>query len=386
MVIISGHAYPWDVIGDPGFADRVRAHGIGDVTLAAAYHSTRAATPLHPAHQVIDARYAALYRPVREQRWDGRRLRPLGPDWVAGGDPFGGAAAALRTAGLRVSAWIVLTHNTRLGTAHADLVVTNCFGDRYPYALCPAHAEVREYAATLAAEAVRDVPLAGISLEACGQLGLEHNSHHEKTAGAWTPTQARVLSICCCPACRRGWLARGLDPAEVVDALRSAVAGNAGAAGAAEPPEDLAGALLATRQESTDLLRTEVLDRLAEHAPSVPVTLHAQADPWATGSSPGLTPAAAKSVDALLVPAWPTDPAKAAEVARAAEAGLPVDAYVTILPPAEPDAVVPHVRRLVAAGASRLSLYHLGLAPSRRQAIFREVVDAVSTGAGHRDG
>jgi hypothetical protein len=376
-MVISGHAYPWDVIGDPGFADRVLARGIGDVTLAAAYHSTRAATPLHPAHQVIEARYAALYRPVREQSWGGRRLRPLGPDWVAGNDPFGGAAAALRAAGLRVSAWIVLTHNTRLGTAHGDVAVTNCFGDRYPYALCPAHAEVRDYAATLAAEAVRDVPLAGISLEACGQLGLDHNGHHEKTAGAWTPTQARVLSVCCCPACRRGWLARGLDPVEVVDALRAAVAG------AAEPQHDLAGALLATRQESTDLLRTEVLDWLAEHAPSVPVTLHAKADPWATGASPGLTPTAAKSVDALLVPAWSTDLATAAEVARAAETGLPVDAYVTVLPPAEPDGVVPHVRRLVAAGASRLSLYHLGLAPGRRQGIFREVVDAVATGGGH---
>jgi hypothetical protein len=58
-----------------------------------------------------------------------------------------------------------------------------------------------------------------------------------------------------------------------------------------------------------------------------------------------------------------------------------VDAYVTVLPPAEPEAVVPHVLRLVAAGASRLSLYHLGLAPSRRQGLFREVVDALATGA-----
>ena len=375
--MVSGHAYPWDVIGDPGFADRVAALGLADVTLAAAYHSARAATPLHPAHQVVDARHAALYRPVRWQVWGRRRLRPLGPDWVAGDDPFGGAAAVLRAAGLRVSAWIVLTHNTRLGTAYGDLAVTNCFGDRYPYALCPTHAEVREYAASLAAESVRDVPLAGISLEACGQLGLDHNSHHEKTAGAWTPTVARLLSVCCCAACRARWLAHGLDPEEVLGALRTSVADEA------EPPADLATELLAVRHESTDLLRSEVLERLAEHAPDVPITLHAHADPWATGASPGLTPTAAKSVDALLVPAWSTDPATADEVARAAETGLPVDAYVTVLPPAAPDAVVPHVRRLVAAGASRLSLYHLGLAPNRRQPIFREVVEAVSTGADH---
>lgn len=365
MVRLSGHAYPWDVLGDPAFPDRVAALGLHEVTLAAAYHSTRAATPLHPAHQVIDARYAALYRPVRDHVWGGGRLRPLFPDWTPG-DSFGDATATLSAAGLDVSAWIVLTHNTRLGTACPDVAVTNCFGDVYQYALCPAHAEVRAYAATLAAESVRDVPVAGISLEACGQLGLDHTGHHEKTAGAWTPAQARLLSICCCTACESGWVARGLDPDEVVETLRGAVVAEA------ELRDDLAAALLATRHESTDLLRAEVLDGLPS---GVPVTLHAHADQWVTGASPGLTPTAAKSVDAVLVPAWSTDPATAADVARVA--GAPVDAYVTVLPPAQPETVVPHVQRLVTAGASRISLYHLGLAPRSRQAVLRQVVDTV---------
>lgn len=360
-MVISGHAYPWDVLGDPAFPDRVVALGLRDVTLAAAYHSARAATPLHPAHQVVDARYAALYRNVREQAWAGRRLRPLAPDWVPA-DSFAIATQALVTAGLRVSAWIVLTHNTRLGTAFPDVAVVNCFGDRYPYALCPAYAEVREYASTLAAESVRELPLAGISLEACGQLGLDHNSHHEKTAGAWSSLVARLLSVCCCTACRAGWAARGLVADEVVAALRTAVADEAW-------PSDLAEALLGTRHEAADALRAEVLDRV-----DLPVTLHAQPDPWATGASPGLTAEAVKAVDALLVPAWPTSPAMADDVARAAASGLPVDAYVTVLPPAEPSAVLPHVRRLIAAGASGISLYHLGLAPLSRQEILREIV------------
>src|SRR5207244_7408314 len=118
-----------------------------------------------------------------------------------------------------VPAWIVLTPPTRLGSAFPELAVTNCHGDRYPYALCPAHPEVREYAATLAAEAVAGVAVDGVSLEACGQLGLAHNSHHEKTEGAWTPEESRLLSVCCCSACRSAWAARGLDHTEVVHAL-----------------------------------------------------------------------------------------------------------------------------------------------------------------------
>src|SRR5262249_23884502 len=70
----AGHAYPWDVLEDCSFPSRVRGHGLRTVTLAASYHSTRAATPLHP----------------------------LGPRWLDAADPFGSAAATLRAAGLKV--------------------------------------------------------------------------------------------------------------------------------------------------------------------------------------------------------------------------------------------------------------------------------------------
>jgi hypothetical protein len=371
MVIpVTGHAYPWDVLGDPTFAERVAGHGLPEVTLAAAYHSTRAATPLHTHHQVIEAGYAALYRPVREPVWRSRRLRPRPPIWTTDADPFGAAVEALRSSGLRVSAWIVLTHSTRLGSEFGELAVTNCYGDRYSYALCPAHAEVREYAATLAAEAVAGVLVDGVSLEACGQLGLSHNSHHEKTEGAWTPAAARLLSVCCCGGCRSAWTARGLEPDEVIAVLRAAVVAEADG-GSGELPEAMAAELLAVRHRSADLLRAEVLEQL----PGVPVTLHAHPDPWATGASPGLTAAAAEQVEAILVPAWPTDPATADEVKAASGAGARVDAYVTVLAPADPEELPAHVRRMVAAGARGLSLYHLGLAPRWRQPLFTQVTD-----------
>ena len=35
---VVGYAYPWDVIGDPGFAERVRSTDIAQVALAASYH------------------------------------------------------------------------------------------------------------------------------------------------------------------------------------------------------------------------------------------------------------------------------------------------------------------------------------------------------------
>lgn len=353
---LTGHAYPWDVLGDPGFIERTA--GLTTVALAAAYHSVRAATPLHPSHQLVNASYAALYRPVRPTAWQGSRLRPLEPAWMSTSDSFAAAAAVLREAGLRVSAWVVLTHNTRLGTEFPDVAVVNCFGDRYHYALCPSREEVRSYAATLAAEAADGAD--EVSLEACGQLGLTHLSHHEKTDGAWTPTAQRWLSVCCCDACQKGWSGRGLDPSWVLSTLREAVRTSGEVPFAAE--------LLAVRHTATDLLRAEVLARL-----SVPVTLHAHPDPWVTGASPGLTRTAGADVAALVVPAWPTDSRPVVEAA--VTTGRPVDAYVTALQADE--GLADHARNLVEAGATGLAIYHLGLAPSWRQPLIREMVEAV---------
>ncbi|MFE4637800.1 hypothetical protein ACFRJ1_31125 [Streptomyces sp. NPDC056773] len=356
---VSGHAYPWDVLGDPGFADRVREAGLDAVTLAVTYHSTRAATPLHPRRRFVDARHSALYRPVRARAWAGRRLVPAGAPWAEDPDAAGAATLALAGAGIPVSAWLVLAHNSRLGDLYPDLAVTNCFGETYPYALCPAQEEVREYCATLAAEALGGLPtdaVRGVSLESAGQLGAVHAGCHEKTDGAYPAAALRALSVCCCAACRTAWRAAGLDPDQVARWL----------CGGRELPAELGEALLRVRHDAADALRGRVLESVRATLPGAEVTLHAHPDPWATGPSPGLTERARTDVDALLVPCWPTGPESAELVRRAAAPGLPVNAYVTAQPPADPAALPAHVRRLRAAGATRLSLYHLGLLPGER--------------------
>jgi hypothetical protein len=334
-MVNSAHAYPWDVIGDPAFVDRVFASHVDEVTLAASYHTTRAATPNHPAHRLVDVPYAALYRPVPASGWG--RLTPLG---FGDGDLFGDAAAILHDAGIRVNAWVILAHNTRLGLLHPDLTVLNCFGERYPYALCPSWAEVVEHCVHLAAAATRDAPIAGVSLESCGQMGLVHLGCHDKTDGAYTPLQQKLLSICCCSAC-------GVS----ADVVRSLFLD-----GAQPPPE-----LLAARHAAADRLRAAVVAALPA---GVTTILHAQPDPWATGPSPGLTPSARSTVDRVLMPAWRAD----AVVSPGAEA------YVSILPPFSTD----HVPRLLAEGASGLALYHLGLAPSP-SSMFASLVSLART-------
>ncbi len=235
---------------------------------------------------------------------------------------------------------------------------------------------------TLAGEAVREVPISGVSIEGCGQLGVAHNGLHEKTEGAWGPAAARVLSVCCCRACQKCWLVRGLDPAEVVGRLRAgldAVQNGVlpGEAGMDEIlGEQLAAELLATRIAGQDVARDQVLQTLREVAPGVRVTVHGQPDQWATGPSPALTVRAASQVDAVLVPAWSAVPATYRAIAGArslAPDPVSVAAYVSVLPPIDPGTVGAHTDALVAAGADELHLYHLGLATQARLELLGEL-------------
>jgi hypothetical protein len=379
---VVGYAYPWDVIGDPAFQARVERLGVSEISLAASYHGARAATPLHPLHRLVEARSSALYRPVRESAWRGQALRPVPANWVASTDPFADAAADLIDHGFAIDAWVILAHSSRLGAQRPDVAVRNCFGDVYCYALCVSNDEVLGYITTLASEAVRDVPIAGVSIEGCGQLGVAHNGLHEKTDGTYGPAAQRVLSVCCCTACRKRWLVRGLDPAEVVGRLREALLAVqadvlAGDVTMAEMlGEQLAAELLSTRLGSQDVARDQVLAALREVAPAARITLHGQADRWATGPSPAVTTQAASQVDAILVPSWSatvaTYEAIAAARALAADA-VSVAAYVSVLPPVDTGTVGAHTDALIAAGADELHLYHLGLATQQRLDVLGEL-------------
>lgn len=128
----SAFLYPWDVVGDPDAAARVADLGVQQVTLAAAYHSTRALTPRHPGRRIVTAEHAAVLYPPGAARWAGRELRPYEQSWVASADPYAEAAQALTDAGLEVHTWVVLAHNSRLGAEHPDTSVVNAYGDRYP--------------------------------------------------------------------------------------------------------------------------------------------------------------------------------------------------------------------------------------------------------------
>lgn len=376
---VTGYLYPWDVIGDPGAASWIQATGVNRVALAAAYHSVRAATPRHPDRRVVDARSAALYVPVGGA-WDGQALTPAdAAEWTGTDDSFSEAAAALRNAGLSVDAWIVLTHSSAVGSQHADLCVRNAFGETYRHALCPAHPEVQEYAATVVGQVLQHGQPDGLILEAAGPLGYGHQNQHEKTEGAeYSPWVQALLSLCFCRACSAAYDSRGLSADTAQRRVREAVLREDDPRITPETASDAQEflPLLEVRWDATADLVDACLAVIAGSGTELRLSFHASPDPWSTGPFVPVEAlrrsrlwARASEVTAV-VPCW-GDAAQGTTTVSALLAAAPeahVGSYVLALPPKPADAgtMFQEWASLIAAGSAELHVYHLGLASSRR--------------------
>ncbi|GAA3474868.1 hypothetical protein [Nonomuraea roseola] len=384
------YVYPWDVVGDPAAPGRIAALGVDAVALAASYHSTRAATPLHPAHRVLDVPYSAFYLPVRPSAWG--RLVPPNPTWTSP-DAFLQARDALHAVGLPVHAWTILTHSSHLGAAHPDVVVRNAFGDAYPYALCPSHEDVAEYCERLVREIVSVGAPDGLILEACGPMGFGHQSVHEKTGGAdWTSVHSALLSLCFCTACLPGYP----DADELRTRVRTAIDGpsdtigapgtgagrgpvNAGPVEAGSVEEALrepAGAVRERRGRLASSLRARLVAAARELSPGLPIRTHASPDPWAAGPFATL-PDADPSLDGLVGMCWGTQEEAVSNLTRLSALSSPgqrLGAYALFLPPKPADEaqLAESFTAYAKAGADELHLYHVGLAsPARLDTLAR---------------
>ncbi|MEV5428659.1 hypothetical protein [Streptomyces sp. NPDC052701] len=369
----SAFVYPWDVDGDPEAPGRIAALGVAQVTLAAAYHSTRALTPRHPRHRVVTAEHAAVLYPA-DERWDGRTLRPYpAGDW-APGDAFGAAAGALADAGLEVHTWVVLAHNSRLGAEHPHTSVVNAYGDRYPWAPCIAQPATRAYLVDLAAEAAVRPGARGTELESLGWYGLQHLHAHDKTGGVGLGDAGQYLmSLCFCPDCGQGYGRHGLDAGELAAAVRAAlepVWRGAPSDGGWTGVEKLLGqtraaATRAWRDETARTLQEAAVRAVREAAPEgFQVLLHADPVSYHCGANAGVDPAHILSVaDGVVVPC--TGGAQAlTPFARQGRAAAVIAANLTVVSGmgGSPGTLAADAARARGLGATELRLYHAGLA------------------------
>jgi hypothetical protein len=370
----SAFLYPWDVLGDPDAPARIADLGVDGVTLASAYHSTRALTPRHPRSRIVTAPYAAVYYPPSAEIWAGRTLRPHRQRWVDSADAWGEAAGQLAAAGLEVATWVVLAHNSRLGGENPESTVRNAYGDRYPWALCVARPEVVEYCATLAGEAGARPGAVGTELESCGWYGLAHLHAHDKIGGVRLDGAAQYLmSLCFCEVCEDGYAEAGAP--ELAAAVRGALAPVW--AGRVEQfadewsevekllGADLAAVTLQWRKERARVVQQACVGavRGAVGAVDFPVLLHADTAAHRVGANVGVEAEwllGEGGADGLVMPCtgapavFPDVPGRTFAANFTVVRGMGGDPAVTPPP-----------------GATELRLYHAGLASEEDLAVVR---------------
>ncbi|GAA2289310.1 hypothetical protein OKJ48_44125 [Streptomyces kunmingensis] len=383
----SAFVYPWDINGDPDAARRIAGLGVEQVTLAAAYHSTRALTPRHPRHRIVTAEHAAVLYPLDEQRWQGRELRPYAAGGWAPGDAYGEAAAALSEAGLSVHTWVVLAHNSRLGAEHPNTSVRNAYGDRYPWAPCIAQPATRAYLVDLAAEAATRPGAQGTELESLGWYGLAHLHAHDKTAGVGLGEAGQYLmSLCFCADCCEGYARHGLDADELARSVRDALEplwrGEASDDGWATVEKQLgaetATATRAYRDTTARTLQEAAVAAVREAAPTgFQVLLHADPVSYHCGANAGVDPAHILSVaDGVVVPCT----GGAGLLRPFAEQGKGVvAANLTVVRGmgGSPATLAEDARAARDLGADQLRLYHAGLAPDADLSAVTEALAAL---------
>ncbi|UED83522.1 hypothetical protein [Streptomyces profundus] len=400
--------YPWDIAGDPAAAERIAALGVRQVTLAAAYHSTRALTPRHPAHRIVTARHSAVYYPWERARWAEHRLHPYDQGWLQDEDAYGQATLALAEAGLDVHSWVILAHNSRLGEEYPESTVVNAAGDRYPWAPCVARPEVLAYAEELAAEAAVRPGTAGVELESCGWYGLDHLHAHDKIGGAALGgVGGFLMSLCFCEVCAAGYAASGVEPERLRGAVRAALApywaGTAAPAPAGRDAEwagvvaalgaELAEAVADWRSRTADAFQRATVAAVRAEAARLGrtdfrVLLHADPAPHRCGANVGVVPRSVLAhADGVVVPcaggAAARDAALTPFVTERGGEGAPRRVVAANFPVVagmggSPGTLAADAAHAAELGADELRLYHAGLATDEDLRAVRAALRAVS--------
>ena len=380
----AGGVIPWDLDVDLGVEQagyaRLRDLGIGELSMATSYHDGRWLTPWNPNRRVRFLEDGAVhFRPAA----DYARLQPMTSSEVpaSGPSPLETLCVEAPAAGLKVRAWTVFGHNTRLGLAVPEVTVENAFGDRYPYALCPSSPDVQHYHENLVRDLAAHAGLGSIELEALGQMGIAHSSHHDKTSFPPRGLYAFALSACFCPSCLLVHRELGSDGDAVAEQVRALVKRCTTDADAMSPervPGDDAEleagqsqwveAVLAVRHKAI----AQLADRVTKGSGACARAVQVHPDRWFTGSQLSAHSAVAFAAgDERVLTCYGEGPDAIAKVlaSDSVKANHAGPLRLSIWPKAPlftSDQDLLRVKQLCAEhGVASVAVYHLGLLPWR---------------------
>ena len=202
------YTYAWDLAeeGVGQACDQFLKLGLDTVTFAGSYHAGKFLRPHGQSGKVYFPQDGTVYFHADHARYGA--IKPVANTMLKGRDVLRELTDGRRMA---TNVWLVLLHNTPLGSAHPDCAVTNAFGDRYIYNLCPSAPAARAYAIGLTKNVTESYDVSGISLETPGFLPYAHGYHHEFALNAPNRWLDGMLGLCFCEHCVKGAEKAGID-------------------------------------------------------------------------------------------------------------------------------------------------------------------------------
>ncbi len=368
------YAYAWDLAEGTGdsVAETFLGLGVNTITLACAYHAGKFIRPHGAAGKVYFPEDGTVYFRARPERYG--KIKPVISALSQNRDVL---QELVGRDDIQANAWVVLLHNTRLGSAYPDAVVRNAFGDGYRYSLCAANPDVRAYATALCADLSDRYGVSGLSLETPGFLPFRHGFHHEFSLTPMNAWQETLLALCFCDHCKAGAGGAGIDVGGVQSRVAQAISAYLESDVAPEP--DMAAAWLLAdivadgdltaflrwRCDQVTALIREIRDAVRDDATIavIPSVNRPSSAAWLEGSD---LEALAQTADVLEVPLYEPSPERVRtdlwDVRRRVGTAARLRA---ILRPGPPDAssgaqVKACVDAVRAAGVSDIAFYNYG--------------------------
>ncbi len=211
------YTFAWD-LAEQGIDTSIaefRGLGLNTVTIAGSYHSGKFLSPRSSSPVVFPEDGTVYFHP--DPSCYGK-IKPIPNSILASRDILG---ELVRKSKIAVNVWLVLLHNTKQGERNLKDCVTNAFGDKYVYNLCPSSPHSREYAVGLATDVSTNYPIVGVSIESPGFTPFVHGFHHEFNLIQSNQWLENLLGLCFCENCLNGAAKNGIDATRLQGRVKS---------------------------------------------------------------------------------------------------------------------------------------------------------------------
>ena len=206
--------YPWDLIdlGIEESLNEIKETGLDGISLATSYHAGRFLQARSPKRKAYFPEDGTLYFTPNLENYQHLLIQPEVAPFVNENKGYlDELFDKAHKYGLKISAWTVTLHNSRIGKKYPEVAVRNAYGDVYYYNQCPSNEAARNYVKALITDLTTQYPYYALELESLNFMGFFHEYHHEKDGVGLTAKDDFLLSLCFCDSCKQRAQKEGLD-------------------------------------------------------------------------------------------------------------------------------------------------------------------------------